>query len=330
MKEITDQFINQIFNLGSEQDFEIFALKTFQHQAENCKMYKDYLSLLGTNVESVEKYTQIPSLPVELFKSGAIKTGAFSPALIFSSSTTTGSLPSKHYIKNLAIYEKSFLTGYNKIFGGTETVLLALLPSYLERSGSSLVYMTDALIKFSGKKESGFFLDDFEKLKNTIVELKSSNKKFILFGVTFALLDFADRYDIDLSGNIVMETGGMKGRKVEITREEVHARLTERFHVNVIYSEYGMTELLSQAYSTGHGLFKTPAWMKVLIRDVNDPATIIGNNKTGAVNIIDLANIHSCSFIATDDIGMKKDDDTFEILGRLDMSDIRGCSLMAL
>ena len=319
------------FSLKTDKEFEFLALKTFQHQANLCTCYQKFLELRNVTVESVENITQIPPLPIEFFKTERVISGEFNAALTFTSSGTTGSIPSRHYIKDRAIYETSFLTGFRSVFGSpADFVILGLLPSYLERSGSSLVYMVEHLIRLSGKHESGFFLDDFERLAKVIRQLVSGNKKFILFGVSFALIDFAMAFDIDFRGNIVIETGGMKGRKEEMTREELHDILNKSFHLDAIHSEYGMTELLSQAWSKKEGRFSCPPWMRVMIRDVNDPSALLETGRTGAVNIIDLANMHSCSFIATDDLGRMHEDGTFEILGRMDNSDLRGCSLLAV
>jgi len=320
---------NAVFEIKSEQAFEFLALKTFQHQALHCATYAKYLFLRNLTVESVEKITQIYFLPVEFFKSERIRTDAFQPAKTFASSSTTGTIPSLHDIRDLAIYEQSFLTGFKNVYGNpSDYVILGLLPSYLERPGSSLVYMVEKLISDSKQAESGFFLDDFKALNERILDLKKQQKKFILFGVSFALVDFAAAFEPDLSGNIVIETGGMKGRKREMTREELHSFLMRKFNLSSIHSEYGMTELLSQAYAVADGRFRCPPWMKILIRDINDPTSLLGPMQTGAVNIIDLANMHSCSFIATDDLGRIHQDGTFEILGRYDLSETRGCSLL--
>jgi len=320
---------NGIFEVKNEKDFEILALKTFQHQANHCSIYQEYISLRNITVESVEKITQIPSLPVEFFKSERIRTGAFHPAKIFASSTTTGAIPSHHHVKDLSIYEQSFLTGFKSVYGDpSDYVILGLLPSYLERPDSSLVYMVEKLISLSKHDESGFFLDNYDALFQRLQSLKNSKKRFLLFGVTFALVDFANAFPADLSGNIVIETGGMKGRQKEITRGELHDLLRAKFNLTAIHSEYGMTELLSQAYATEDGRFRCPTWMKVFIRDLNDPCTLLEPMQTGAVNIIDLANVHSCSFIATDDLGRMHPDGSFEILGRYDQGDVRGCSLL--
>jgi phenylacetate-coenzyme A ligase PaaK-like adenylate-forming protein len=251
--------------------------------------------------------------------------------VIFDSSGTTGSVPSRHFVAEVSLYEESFMRGFQHFYGKPDDyVFLALLPSYLERGNSSLVYMADKFIRLSRKEESGFFLNEFERLHSLVLSLKERGQRTILLGVTFALLDFAEAFSLDFPELIVMETGGMKGRREELTRTEVHSRLCNSFGVKKIHSEYGMTELLSQAYSKGHGIFQTPSWMKILLRDVYDPLQLQKRNKNGAINVIDLANLYSCSFIATNDLGKMNEDGSFEITGRMDNAEIRGCNLMVV
>lgn len=321
---------NQIFDNLTDRKFSDLSLQIFKLQANHCNVYKEYIKLIGVNVESVEKISQIPFLPVEFFRDFKIAIGTFDPEIVFSSSSTSGLTPSKHYVKNLKLYEKSFLSSFNYFYGNPANyTFLSLLPSYLDRNGSSLVYMMNSLTSI-GQKESGFFLYDYEELYNRINQCKELKRKIILLGVSFALWDFAELFPIDLSGQIVIETGGMKGRKKEITRTELHNKLKSAFNLTTIHSEYGMTELLSQAYSSGNGIFSTPPWMKIFIRDNLDPKLLLEPGKTGVINVVDLANIHSCSFIATQDLGLLHTNNSFEVLGRADFSDIRGCSLMVV
>jgi len=330
MTDLLTYIKNQIFTNLSPSKFENLAIALFKYQANHCSVYKEYIKLMGVNVESVEKFSQIPFIPVEFFKDFKITSGDFVPEIVFSSSSTSGLIPSRHHIKDLGLYEKSFTNAFNHFYGNpSDYAILALLPSYLERSGSSLVYMMNSLISF-GQKESGFFLYDYEKLHSVIEQCKKQKQKIILLGVSFALWDLSTQFSIDLSGHIVIETGGMKGRKKELTRAELHNRLKSGFNLTSVHSEYGMTELLSQAYSNGNGIFHTPPWMKVLIRDNLDPQVLLEAGKSGVINVIDLANIYSCSFIATQDLGVLHNDNSFEVLGRNDLSDIRGCSLMVI
>lgn len=276
----------------------------------------------------------IPFLPIQFFKTNVITTTNFEPEIIFESSGTTGENISRHFVKKLSLYKKSFLNGFKLFYGNPEELcILALLPGYLDRQNSSLITMADQLIKLSGHSHSGFYLHNHEKLYQTLVHNEIRKQPVLLIGVTFALLDFAEKYSIELTYTTVMETGGMKGRREEITREEVHTFLKEKLKLQNIHSEYGMTELLSQAYSKEKGLFKCPPWMKILIREENDPFEITASPKNdkpaiGLLNIIDLANIYSCSFIATDDVGKLYHNESFEVLGRRDNSDMRGCSLL--
>ena len=275
-------------------------------------------------VTSIEK---IPFLPVEVFKSQQVICGDNNFEQLFLSSGTTGENQSKHYVKELEVYEQSFVKGFEQFYGAiTDYCFLALLPSYLEREGSSLIYMSEYLIKHSNHPLSGFYLNNYGEFIETLKKLK--HQKTILIGVSFALLDLAEKHQLNLENIIIMETGGMKGRRKEMTRTELHSIYKESFNVKHVHSEYGMTELLSQAYSKGDGVFETPKWMKILIRDTNDPFNILNHHQTGGVNVIDLANVHSCSFIATQDLGKTIGENNFEILGRFDNSDLRGCNLL--
>ena len=321
--------INTVFSINNSAAFNRVALKVFNYQYKHNTIYSQYVDYLNCDISSIDHYTKIPFLPIEFFKTHQIQSGNFNPEVTFISSGTTGMSVSRHPVGDLSIYEKSFFKGFNLFLGDpSDYVFLALLPSYLEREGSSLIYMAEKLIKSSGHPESGFYLNEYKKLSDVLLRLKSENKKTILLGVTYALLNLAEEFPINFPELIVMETGGMKGKRKEMVREELHAILTSSFGVNKIYSEYGMTELLSQAYSKGEGQFLTPPWLKVLIRDINDPFEILPPDKTGGVNIIDLANIHSCSFIETKDLGKNLSNGSFEILGRFDNSDVRGCNLL--
>ncbi|WP_320020371.1 acyl transferase [Labilibaculum manganireducens] len=319
----------EIFAITNENDFEKTALRIFQYQATNNIVYKEYLEHLKFDISTVKTLTQIPFLPIDFFKSHKVVSTDKEAQAIFTSSGTTGNLTSRHYVPDLKIYEASFTKGFEQYYGAvSDYCILALLPSYLEREGSSLIYMMEKLIKDSKHEKSGFYLHNHEELIAAISDLKKQNQKILLLGVSFALLDLAEKFQLNLDDVIVMETGGMKGRRKEITREELHAFLTQRLGVEKIHSEYGMTELLSQAYSKGDSLFFTPSWMKILIRDTYDPFSYEQQGRSGGVNVIDLANIHSCSFIETQDLGRIHADGSFEILGRFDHSDIRGCNLL--
>jgi phenylacetate-coenzyme A ligase PaaK-like adenylate-forming protein len=318
-----------IFNIQSEETFNDVCLDVFRLQSQTIAIYKEFILALGIKPDDVKHYTQIPFLPVEFFKSHQIIEDQAFADIEFSSSGTTGNKTSKHFVQDISIYEQSYLKGFEYFYGpATEICILALLPNYLERSGSSLIYMCEDLIKKTKHPKSGFFLYNHKELFQVLNHLKNKKQKTILIGVTYALLDFIEKNQIDFPELIVMETGGMKGQRKELVREELHQILCKGFGVKNIHSEYGMTELLTQAYSQGKGLFKSPTWMKVLIRDTNDPLTLLPKDKTGGINVIDLANIHSCSFIATQDLGKSNSDGSFEILGRFDNSDIRGCNLM--
>ncbi|MDG1260601.1 MAG: acyl transferase [Flavobacteriales bacterium] len=319
------------FQLTSEQEFNELALELFRHQSVHCDVYAKYLKLLNCDPSIIQSVQQIPCLPIEVFKEHEVKTGVFSPDVVFTSSGTSGDTTSKHYVKDVKWYERAFMTGFEAFYGSPEDwVILALLPAYLEREGSSLVYMAKELIEASNNDLSGFYLSDFQKLEETLEKAMRSGKKVLLLGVTFGLLDFAAFSSKQFPDVVVMETGGMKGRRKEMVRSEVHRELRKAFGVESIHSEYGMTELMSQAYSKGAGLFETPSWMKVLIREVDDPFSYAKPGKTGGVNIIDLANTSSCAFIATSDLGRCAQDGAFEIVGRFDHSDVRGCNLMVL
>ncbi len=319
----------KIFAIENESDFERLALEIFRYQAKNVLVYQNFLSHLKRNPDEVTNYQNIPFLPVEFYKSHEIIVKDKKSEIIFESSSTTGSTPSKHYVASKNLYEESFLNGFIAQYGEPkELCILALLPSYLERSGSSLVYMAEKLIHLSSHPESGFYLNDHVKLIAVLKKLKISGTPTLLLGVSYALLDLAEKYQEDLSGIIIMETGGMKGRRKELVKEDLHLYLKKSFNVESIHSEYGMTELLSQAYSKGSGKFFCPPWMKVLIRDSYDPFQILNSRNTGGINIVDLANIYSCSFIASADLGRINQDESFEVLGRIDNSDIRGCNLM--
>ncbi|WP_223032649.1 LuxE/PaaK family acyltransferase [Hanstruepera marina] len=320
-----------IFSIQNEEDFNTLALKVFRYQFENNKVYRSFCDLINRHHSDVTKLEDVPFLPISFFKSHEVLSTRNSFEKTFTSSGTTGQSTSKHFVTDLDLYRKSFNTAFQEFYGNVKDyVILGLLPSYLEREGSSLIYMVDALIKASHHPESGFYLNNLKELKQTLIALESSGQKTLLIGVSFALLDLIEKYSFTLNNTIVMETGGMKGRRKEMIREELHDKLSKGFGVQHIHSEYGMTELLSQAYSNGNGIFKCPNWMKILTRDPEDALSIQKNGKTGGINIIDLANINSCSFIATQDLGVSYTDNSFEIIGRFDNSDIRGCNLMVL
>ena len=322
---------NRIFNIKDQTDFLKIALEIFDYQYNKNAVYKDFITSLGKNHDAVKTPDDIPFLPVEFYRNHKIVTGDLPIEMIFETSGTTGVAHGRHFVNDLSLYEESFLKTFSLFYGDPgEYLIFALLPSYTEREGSSLVYMVDKLIKRSQHPLSGFYKGNIEVLLKKIKKAKTGNRKILLLGVSFALLDLAEKQSPDLSGVIVMETGGMKGRRKELTRSELHTILKEKFNVPSIHSEYGMTELMSQAYSKGEGIFYCPPWMKVFIRDPQDPLTLYsGTGKTGGINIIDLANINSCSFIATGDLGRLHKDGGFEVLGRFDSSDIRGCNLLA-
>ncbi|WP_460485651.1 LuxE/PaaK family acyltransferase [Capnocytophaga sp. HP1101] len=317
-------------NFFSENtDFITLALDTFRYQYENNEVYHRFCTLLKRTPEQVHSLEQIPFLPIECFKTEKVYCGEGEPQQIFTSSGTTGVQTSRHYVKELSFYQQSFRKGFELFYGNIEDyVVLALLPSYLERTGSSLITMVDDLIKRSKNKYSGFYLNEYDLLAERLKALDTSGKKVLLIGVSFALLDLVEQHTFSLKNTIVMETGGMKGRRKELVREELHAILCKGFGVETIHSEYGMTELLSQAYSSGKGVYKSVPWLKVLVRDTNDALSYLPIGKTGGLNIIDLANRESCSFIATQDLGKLHPDGSFEVLGRFDNADIRGCNLL--
>ncbi|SEK97767.1 LuxE/PaaK family acyltransferase [Parapedobacter koreensis] len=321
--------LDDIFAIGSPRDFEETCLTVFAFQAQHCAVYREYLTLIKQKHEAIHRVEDIPFLPIEFFKQHKIMSIALDPQIVFSSSGTTGSVQSKHYVADVSVYERSFRQAFMQRYGNPrDLAILALLPSYAEREGSSLIYMVDDLIRESKHPLSGYFLYDHEELFHALNELKASGTKTLLIGVTFALLDFVETYQVDFPELIVMETGGMKGRKQEMIREEVHEKLRAGFNIPCVHSEYGMTELLSQAYSTGHGLFSCPPWMNIIIRDTEDPFGTVPAGLTGAINVIDLANVYSCAFIATQDLGKVQPNGNFEVLGRFDNSDIRGCNLL--
>lgn len=322
---------NQIFTIKTEAEFNNLALQVFKFQFENNPVYRSFCDLLYKSPSDLKTIEEIPFLPIQFFKSHQVISSQETIKKIFYSSGTTGTITSKHYITDLSVYENSFNSGFNAFYGDIKNyVVLALLPSYLERDGSSLIYMVDRLIKDSNHPESGFYLDNLSELSTTLKRLDTEGKKVLLIGVSFALLDLVETSSFNLNNTIIMETGGMKGRRKELIREELHEILKSGFGVNKIHSEYGMTELLSQAYSKGDGVFNCPNWMRILTRETEDALSISKIGKTGGVNIIDLANINSCSFIATQDLGRINKNNTFEIIGRFDTSDIRGCNLMVL
>ncbi|GEM64836.1 acyltransferase [Sphingobacterium faecium NBRC 15299] len=320
---------DRVFTIQNQTEFNKICLDTFHFQMEHVSIYKKYVQYLNIKINTIDHYTKIPFLPIELFKTQEIIAHDLQPEIIFTSSGTTGMTTSKHLVAEKKVYEQSFRTAFEQFYGKMENIaILALLPSYLERTGSSLIYMINDLMEHSQQPESNYFLYNHEELYQTLLQLKTKGTKTLLFGVTFALLDFIEKYELSFPELIIMETGGMKGKRKEMVREEIHDLLCKSFQVSGIHSEYGMTELLSQGYSYGNGIFKHPNWMKILIRETNDPLTLATNKKTGAINVIDLANRYSCSFIATQDLGKIYDDGSFEVLGRFDQSDIRGCNLL--
>jgi len=323
--------VSDIFNIKTETEFNAMALNVFKFQFENNTVYRSFCDLLYKNPSDVKRIEDIPFLPIQFFKSHEVVSDSNSAEIVFTSSGTTGSMTSKHYVTHLKLYEQSFKQGFEEAYGNIEDyVVLALLPSYLEREGSSLIYMVEQLIKDSKQPESGFYLHNLSELKDTLIRLDSQHKKVLLIGVSYALLDLVETYTFQLKNTIVMETGGMKGKRKELIKEELHSILKNGFGVEHIHSEYGMTELLSQAYSKGNGVFECPKWMKILTRDTEDALSILPHGKNGGINVIDLANLNSCAFIATQDLGKVHANAQFEIIGRFDNSDIRGCNLMVL
>lgn len=325
------QLAKDIFNINSPEAFNSVALKVFQFQFENNAVYRSFCDLLFKHPSDISKVEDIPFLPIQFFKTHRVSCDYNRSDIIFSSSGTTGSVTSKHYVQDITLYEKSFTKAFELQYGQlTDYVILGLLPSYLERNGSSLIYMVNHFIKNSPHPESNFYLNNLDELYKTLQSAEAQGKKTLLIGVSFALLDFVEQYQMELKHTIVMETGGMKGRRKELIRSQLHQQLSNGFGVETIHSEYGMTELLSQAYSKGNGLFDCPPWMKILIRDTEDAFQILPEHKNGGINIIDLANMYSCAFIATQDLGVVHPNETFEVIGRFDNSDIRGCNLMVL
>ena len=322
---------NAVFNIQNQSDFKTCALQVFRHQFKNNAVYRSFCDLLYIHSSDVKEVEEIPFLPIQFFKSHAVLSSTQAVQETFTSSGTTGSSVSKHMVTDLSWYTKSYTKGFEHFYGPIEDhTVLGLLPSYLERDGSSLIYMVDDFIKKSNNPASGFYLNNLTELSKTLIELDKKGEKVLLIGVTFALLDLIERQQFTLQNTIIMETGGMKGRRKEIIRNELHEILCAGFGVSKIHSEYGMTELLSQGYSSGDGVFDCPPWMKILARDTEDALTMVGANKTGGLNVIDLANYNSCSFIATQDLGKIDNNGRFEVLGRFDHSDIRGCNLMVM
>lgn len=312
-----------------DSSFDELAYNVFQFQYERVKTFRTFCDMLGKQPSSISRITDFPFLPIDFFKHQPVICEGMTAQITFESSGTTGLNTSKHEVADVSIYERSFLTAFRTFYGDPDQfVILALLPSYLERNNSSLVYMVEKLMNFSARAENGFYLNDFEKLKEQLHQLQIKKQKTILIGVSFALLDAAEKASVLFPDLIIIETGGMKGRREEITRTELHEVLKKSFGVSKIHSEYGMTELLSQAYSSGDGIFHSPPWMKIFIRDPDDPIHVHNYEKTGAINIIDLANLYSCSFIATGDAGKLFMDGSFEISGRLGAAEIRGCNLL--
>jgi hypothetical protein len=321
-------FVNKIFQTGT--GFEWLAKELFSYQYGTNKVYKQWCECLHANASTITAPTQIPFLPISFFKTNKVICEDESYQLFFESSGTTQSNKSRHYIKDVNLYMESFTTCLRLFYGDIKDwCIIGLLPSYLQQKNSSLVKMVDELIKRSGNNESGFYLHEYQKLHAVLQQLESRQQKTLLIGVTYALLDFAEQFPMPLASTIIMETGGMKGRRKEITRDEVHDILKQQFNIEQVHSEYGMSELLSQAYAKANGRFHCPPWMKIFVGDEDDPLLVKAKGK-GALNIIDLANANSCAFIATDDVGEVFEDGSFTVAGRLDGSDIRGCSLMVI
>ena len=322
---------SDIFSISSSKQFEKIALKIFRYQYDHNLVYHEFCTHLNVDKQAVKTISQIPFLPIQFFKSHEVVAEDQPTQTTFTSSGTTGMATSKHLVTDLSLYESSYRQAFSQFYGNIEDyVILALLPSYLERDGSSLIYMVNDLIELSQNSDSGFYLHNYDELIKKLTALDQSGQNVILIGVTYALLDLIDKQQFALQNTIVMETGGMKGKRKELIREELHEILSNGFGVSQIHSEYGMTELLSQAYSFGDGVFECPPWMQILIRDTEDALQYITDGKTGGINVIDLANLNSCSFIATQDLGKKNPNTSFEVLGRFDTSDIRGCNLMVL
>lgn len=320
-----------LYKLRNPSEFEQAALQLFWYQYQNNTVYRSFCDLMHVQAETVKTLEAIPFLPISFFKTHRVSCIESPAEKIFISSTTTGQTPSKHHVHKLELYEKSFWTHFVAIYGDPKKyAILALLPSYLERENSSLVYMAQALIEKSKHPKSGFYLNEWEQLNKTLLTLEQQKQPTLLLGVSFALLDFVEKFQMQLKHTLVMETGGMKGRRSEMVREVLHEQLKQGFGVLEIHSEYGMTELLSQAYATEKGTFQAPPWMKIFVRSTEDPLEFLDLGKTGALNIIDLANTESCAFIATQDLGKRLPNNRFEVLGRFDHAEIRGCNLLAL
>ena len=322
--------LNKAFSIRNDAEFLSLALATFRFQYENCAVYRQYTDMLHKDIDAIKELNDIPFLPIEFFKTQKILANGYPPQLQFTSSGTTSEQTSTHYVADKALYEESYRACFNYFVGKpSDFVILALLPSYLEREHSSLVYMLNGLIHESKHADSGFYLYNYAAFAEKLNELSAKNQKTLVFGVGFALLDIVEKYQFQHSDLWVFETGGMKGRRKEISREELHEKLSKGFGVETIYSEYGMTELLSQAYSLNGESFRCPPWMKVVLRDAQDPLTLLHSvDKRGGINVIDLANVYSCSFIATQDLGKYRRDGSFEVLGRFDYADIRGCNML--
>jgi len=320
-----------IFQINSKKEFEKITLKVFRHQYDNNLVYQQFCNFLKKDKNNVKSVLDIPFLPIQFFKSHEVLSSDKAIQTTFTSSGTTGMQTSKHLVTDVSWYEESYRLAFSEFYGNIEDYcVLALLPSYLEREGSSLIHMVEDLITLSNHEDSGFYLNNYDELISKVIELDTSGQNVLLIGVTYALLDLIEMQNFQLKNTIIMETGGMKGKRKEMIREELHSLLCNGFGVSKIHSEYGMTELLSQAYSLGDGVFECPPWMHILIRDTEDALTYVAEGKTGGINIIDLANINSCSFIATQDLGKKQPNHSFEVLGRFDHSDIRGCNLMVI
>lgn len=320
-----------IFNIQSQENFTKITIDVFKHQFKNNRVYRSFCDLLYKHPSDISKIEEIPFLPIQFFKSRKVLSSLDEIQETFTSSGTTGAITSKHLVTDINVYKQSYLEGFAHFYGNIEEyAVLALLPNYLEREGSSLVFMVDDFIRKSKNTASGFYLNNLDELAKKLINLDKIGQKVLLIGVSFALLDLIEKYQFQLKNTIIMETGGMKGRRKELVRQELHQLLQSGFGVDEIHSEYGMTELLSQAYSKGNGVFETPPWMKILTRDTEDALTILPSGKAGGINVIDLANYNSCSFIATQDLGKVYKNSTFDIIGRFDYSDIRGCNLMVL
>ncbi len=320
-----------IFTISSKKEFDKLALKVFRNQYDNNTVYRNFCNFLSVDKQAVKSIGEIPFLPIQFFKTHEVVSSPDAVQVTFTSSGTTGMTTSRHLVTDLNWYEQSFRLAFSQFYGNIEDyAVLALLPSYLEREGSSLIYMVEDLIQRSNNPDSGFYLHNYDELIAKLTALDAAGQNVLLIGVTYALLDLVEKQPFSLKNTIIMETGGMKGRRREMIREELHEVLCKGFGVSEIHSEYGMTELLSQAYSLGDGIFECPPWMDVLIRDTEDALTYVDYGKTGGINVIDLANYNSCAFIATQDLGKKYPNQSFEVLGRFDNSDIRGCNLMVL